>query len=53
MSGFAMMFLQYPNLLEFQRKMSNAPSGNLETILGPRGALGHPNARYSRRVPVS
>jgi hypothetical protein len=37
MSGFAMMCFQYPNLLEFQRKMKQRPQqGNLETIFGVR-----------------
>jgi len=35
MSGFAMMFFQYPNLLEFQRKMKQRRHQcNLETIFG-------------------
>jgi hypothetical protein len=35
MSGFAMMFFQYPNLLEFQRKMKQRRHRcNLETIFG-------------------
>jgi hypothetical protein len=35
MSGFAIMFFQYPNLLEFQRKMKQRRQQcNLETILG-------------------
>lgn len=35
MSGFAMMFFQYPNLLEFQRKMQQRRHRcNLETIFG-------------------
>ena len=37
MSGFAMMFFQYPNLLEFQRKMKQRRHQcNLETIFGVR-----------------
>ena len=37
MSGFAMMFLQYPNLREFQRKMKQRRHQcNLETIFGVR-----------------
>jgi hypothetical protein len=37
MSGFAMMFFQYPNLLEFQRKMKQRRQQcNLETIFGVR-----------------
>ncbi len=35
MSGFAMMFFQHPNLLEFQRKMKQRRSrSNLETLFG-------------------
>ena len=37
MSGFAMMFFQYPNLLEFQRKMKQRRHQcNLETLFGVR-----------------
>ena len=37
MSGLAMMFFQYPNLLEFQRKMKQRRHRcNLETIFGVR-----------------
>ena len=37
LSGFAMMFFQYPNLLEFQRKMKQRRHQcNLETIFGVR-----------------
>ena len=37
MSGCAMMFLQYPNLLAVQRKMKQRRhQGNLETIFGVR-----------------
>ena len=35
LSGFAMMFFQYPSLLEFQRKMKQRRGRcNLETIFG-------------------
>jgi hypothetical protein len=37
MRGFALMFFQYPNLLEFQRKMKqHRHQGNLETSFGVR-----------------
>ena len=37
MSGFALMFFQYPNLLEFQRKMKQRRHQcNLEPIFGVR-----------------
>ena len=37
MSGFALMFLPYPNLLEVQRKMKQRRhQGHLEPIFGVR-----------------